>query len=70
MRQIAEKGAQLCGRFELWHRVEFLERAGKCVREAPHRLAANSGYCGSKYNRWTSGSRVLGASSLPSMNAE
>jgi hypothetical protein len=33
-------------------------------------LAANSGYCGSKYSRWTSGSRLLGASSLPSMNAE
>src|SRR5882724_4913905 len=33
-------------------------------------LAANSGYCGSKYNRWTSGSRVLGASRLPSMSAE
>jgi hypothetical protein len=32
-------------------------------------LAANSGYCGSKYSRWTSGSRLLGASSLPSINA-
>src|SRR5579859_7716520 len=33
-------------------------------------LAENSGYCGSKYSRWTSGSRVLGASNLPSTNAE
>src|SRR4029077_10923518 len=32
-------------------------------------LAENSGYCGSKYNRGSSGSRLLGASSLPSMNA-
>lgn len=32
-------------------------------------LAENSGYCGSKYSRWTSGSKLLGASSLPSMNA-
>jgi hypothetical protein len=32
--------------------------------------AANSGYCGSKYGRWTSGSRLFGASSLPSINAE
>ena len=35
--QLRKKGAQLCGRFELRHRVEFLEGAGKCVREAPHR---------------------------------
>jgi hypothetical protein len=32
-------------------------------------LAENSGYCGPKYSRWTSGSRLLGASSLPSMKA-
>jgi hypothetical protein len=32
--------------------------------------AENSRYCGSKYSQWTSGNRVLGASSLPSMNAE
>jgi hypothetical protein len=30
----------------------------------------NSSYCGSKYSRWTSGKRLLGASSLPSTNAE
>jgi hypothetical protein len=33
-------------------------------------LAENSGYCGSKESRWASGGRLLGASSLPSINAE
>ena len=33
-------------------------------------LAENSSYCGSKYSRWTSDSRLLGASSLPSIKAE
>jgi hypothetical protein len=32
--------------------------------------AENSGYSGSKYSRWTSGSRLRGASNLPSTNAE
>jgi len=27
-------------------------------------LAENSGYCGSKYSRWTSGNRLLGAFQL------
>jgi hypothetical protein len=34
---LREKGAQLCRRFELRYRVELLERAGKRVRETPHR---------------------------------
>jgi hypothetical protein len=36
--QLVEKFAQLDGRFELWNRVELLERAGKHIRQAPHRV--------------------------------
>jgi hypothetical protein len=35
-RQLGEKAAQFRRRFELWNRIELLERAGEGVREAPH----------------------------------
>jgi hypothetical protein len=35
--QLLEKLAQLGRRFELWNRIELLERAGKRIRQAPHR---------------------------------
>jgi hypothetical protein len=35
--QLVQKFAQLGRRFELWHRIESLERAGEGVRQAPHR---------------------------------
>jgi hypothetical protein len=48
----------------------FLKALVKAFDKLHMVLAENSGYCGSKYNRWTSGSRLRGASNLPSTNAE
>ena len=47
----------------------FLKALVKAFERLHMVLAENSGYCGSEYSRWTSGSKVLGASSLPSMQA-
>jgi hypothetical protein len=48
----------------------FLKALVKAFERLHMVLAENSGYCGSKYSRWTSGGRLLGASSFPSMKAE
>jgi hypothetical protein len=48
----------------------FLKALVKAFDKLHIVLAENSGYCGSKYSRWTSGSKLLGVSSLLSMNAE
>jgi hypothetical protein len=66
---LREKAAQLRRCFELGHGIEHLERAGECVGQLHIVRGENSSYCGSKYSRWTSYNRLLGASSLPSTNA-
>jgi hypothetical protein len=48
----------------------FLKALVKAFDKLHMVLAENSSYCGSKYSRWTSGSRLLGAYSLPSTKAE
>ena len=36
-RQLRQESTQFRGRFELGNRIEFLERAGERIRQAPHR---------------------------------
>src|SRR6185437_5297018 len=48
----------------------FLKALVKAFERLHIVRAENSGYSGSKYRRCTSGSRLRGASSLPSMKAE
>jgi hypothetical protein len=68
-RQLTERFPRLCRRLNCGTGFSFLNALVNVFRL--HIIfGENSGYSGSKYRWWTSGSKLLGASSLPSTNAE